>query len=386
MQRSAMYFAILVLIVSACRLAIADRAFSAERLVFRRDGEQHAITGKVLVTAEDGGKLLLAPDGALWAVEPDEMVRQETVAEPFRPLSADELEQELRAELPDGFEIHKTANYLICYNTTRPYAQWCGALFERLHRAFHNFWERRGFELETPSFPLVAVVFADRNSYEAYAKPELGDGVGSIIGYYSLRSNRITTYDLTGVQALRRPQQHRSSADTINQILSQPKASPLVATVIHEATHQIAFNCGLQTRYADVPLWLSEGIAMYFETPDLRSSKGWRGIGAVNRPRLYRFRRDLSKRDSESLVSLVSEDTRLRNPRTAASAYAEAWALTNYLIRRHPKEFVAYSKMLSEKGRLLWDKPEERLAEFQKHFGDIEELERNLVRQMRALR
>ena len=50
----------------------------------------------------------------------------------------------------------------------------------------------------------------------------------------------------------------------------------VTVTVIHEATHQIAFNCGLHTRYADNPLWLTEGMALYFETPDLRSRSGWR--------------------------------------------------------------------------------------------------------------
>ena len=44
-----------------------------------------------------------------------------------------------------------------------------------------------------------------------------------------------------------------------------------MATIVHEATHQIAFNCGMQQRYADIPLWLCEGMAVYFEAPDLAS-------------------------------------------------------------------------------------------------------------------
>ena len=68
----------------------------------------------------------------------------------------------------------------------------------------------------------------------------------------------------------------------------------MVATIIHEATHQLAFNRGLQARFADVPLWVSEGIALYFETPDLRNSRGWQTVGAVNRVRLDRFRQYLT--------------------------------------------------------------------------------------------
>ena len=66
------------------------------------------------------------------------------------------------------------------------------------------------------------------------------------------------------------------------EILARPEAAGLVATVVHEATHQMAFNCGLHARLAPVPVWVSEGIATYFETPDLRSRTGWRGIGGVN--------------------------------------------------------------------------------------------------------
>ena len=73
-----------------------------------------------------------------------------------------------------------------------------------------------------------------------------------------------------------------------------------MATIIHEATHQLAFNCGMQNRYADIPLWLSEGIAIYFETPDLRNKRGWRSIGSVNRVRLAEFRRYLRSRPSDS--------------------------------------------------------------------------------------
>ena len=34
-----------------------------------------------------------------------------------------------------------------------------------------------------------------------------------------------------------------------------------VATIIHEATHQLAYNSGMQRRYADNPMWVSEGLA-----------------------------------------------------------------------------------------------------------------------------
>ena len=164
---------------------------------------------------------------------------------------------------------------------------------------------------------------------------------------------------------------HRAASPAqINRIVAQPEVEALVATIIHEATHQIAFNSGLQTRFADIPLWVSEGIAVYFETPDLQSDKGWRTIGAVNSSRLSRFREYLPNRPATSLKSLISDDKRMRDRARALDAYAEAWALNYYLIRQHPKKYINYLQMLSEKKQLFWDDPEIRLKEFQAAFGD----------------
>ena len=139
--------------------------------------------------------------------------------------------------------------------------------------AFRNYWTKRGFDLSEPQFPLVAVVFADRAAYLKYSRGELGDAAESIIAYFSLDTNRMTMYDLTGTERGGRGG-HGGSAAQINQILARPEAQLTVATIVHEATHQIAFNSGLHARLSDCPKWFSEGIAVYFETPDLHSAKG----------------------------------------------------------------------------------------------------------------
>ncbi len=73
-----------------------------------------------------------------------------------------------------GFEIHNTVHYLICYNTSKAYAQWCGALFERLYLAFTTFFEHHGFKLHAPEMPLVVLIFADRDGFARYTADELG--------------------------------------------------------------------------------------------------------------------------------------------------------------------------------------------------------------------
>jgi hypothetical protein len=359
-------------------------AHGVDHVSIMRDGQPIHISGKVLVEAQDGGLLVIDSARKLWAITPDEITHHEKDETEFEVFDDEAMAKHLQTELTGRFRIHKTAHYVICYNTSKAYAEWCGALFERLYRAFGTYWKNRGFQLDEPKWPLVALVFGDRQSYTRYAQPELGDAAGSIPGYFSLRSNRVTMYDLTGAD---RVLTGISSAAQVNRILSRPEAEHTVATIIHEATHQLAFNRGLQTRYADIPLWVSEGLAIYFETPDLRSSKGWRNIGGVNRVRLNEFRRYHQNRPQNSLVTLISDDQRFHSTRTAPDAYAEAWALSYFLIRKHPKEYLQYTKLMAKKKRLLYDSPEERRQQFQEVFGaDLERLDREFLRYIRSIR
>ncbi len=368
-------------------LMLTSEGAALEHISFERNGQQQHLSGRVVVESQDGGVLLMTSDGALWAVQPEEIVRRKTDAAPFRLLSRAELAKQLLAEMPAGFATYDTAHYLICYNTSKAYAQWCGALYERLYRAFFTYWTQRGFELRDSEAPLVAIVFADRPTYIRYATQDLGEGAEAVIGYYNMRSNRVVMYDLTGVEGASTRADFTTSAAHINRILSRPQAERTVATIIHEATHQIAFNCGFQQRYADIPLWVSEGVAVYFETPDLESTKGWRRIGGVNRERLLQFRQYLRNRPSDSLVTLLANSKRLRNTETAPDAYAEAWALNYFLLRRRSQEYHKYLRMLSQKKPLINDTDEERLAAFQAAFGaDLETLDREFIAYMRDVR
>ncbi len=232
----------------------------------------------------------------------------------------------------------------------------------------------------------MVVVFADRNAYVRHARPEVGDNVEQIVGYYHLRTNRVTMYDLTAVEAWRRPGDARESPGAINRLLARPQAAEAVTTIVHEATHQIAFNTGVHRRFSDVPLWLGEGLAMYFETPDLTSQKGWRQIGAVNYPRLARLRGFAAERPADSLATLVATDDRFRDSRQGLDAYAESWGLVYFLARKYPAKFRAYLRQIAEKPYLVWDTPETRLAEFQQAFGDLATLDDEFLRYLGKVR
>jgi hypothetical protein len=359
-----------------------DHASDVVKLEFVRDGRPRDVEGRIVIEAADGGMLVEADDGVLWTVEGDDVRRRQAVDSPFEPMSRDQLAEKMLAELPGEFRVHTTPHYVVCYNTSRAYAQWTSSLLERLYKAFTNYWQKQGLEIRESEFPLPVLVFAERQMYDAASREDLPTGTGNIVGFYSLRSNRVNMFDLTGVEALRGANNRRGSLREINQMLSQPAAVPLVSTIVHEATHQIAFNCGLQTRFADIPLWICEGMAVYFEAPDLASTRGWRGIGRVNYPRLNRFQNNLPNWNDETLERLLSGDDRFRNPQTAIDAYADAWALNYYLIRYKSKEYADYLQTLSEKRPLVRDDAETRMEEFGDHFGDLRRLEQDFLRQM----
>ncbi|HEY3964903.1 MAG TPA: DUF1570 domain-containing protein [Planctomycetaceae bacterium] len=354
-----------------------------ERLKWRSDDMQpHEVAGKILAEAEDGGLLLVGQDGRLWTIEKPQLTSRENAQEPFRPLGQAILAKQLQAELGGGFEVVVTRHYVICTSARRPYAQWCGALFERLYLSFHNYWKQRGLKLAEPEFPLVALVFAGEREFATFATKDAGADAATAKGYYSIGTNRMVLYDLTAADA----KPIGDSSDIDRQVAAVPYN---IATVIHEATHQIAFNSGMHTRYADNPLWLVEGMAMYFETPDLSSKTGWKTAGAVNDERLRQFRGFISagRRKPDSLTMLISSDARFNDADQAADAYAEAWALSFYLIRTRKEAYVKYLNSLAAKPRLVIDTPAERLADFKAAFGDdLKQIETELMKHVKRLK
>ncbi|MDA0588729.1 MAG: DUF1570 domain-containing protein [Planctomycetota bacterium] len=381
---SAVMFAAVVLLVSAV-LALAPNATAQDtpatplptsdplvRVRLRDAADQETtVDGRLLVRAKDGGLLVEARSGRLWTVTPDRLVEETAVeGKLFSPLTKEELGEHLIEELREAgnksdFLIHTTDHYVVCTDTSQAYAEWCGGLLERLHKAFGVFWTARDLEVREPEFPLPVVILKTQTEFAELAAFDRTPGSAKGAGYFLITGNRIVLYDLTATE-------QQTPAKTVSDVFRRVQSVPgSVATVVHEATHQIAFNSGLHTRYADNPIWMTEGMAMYFETPDLKSQRGWQTIGRLNRHRKSQFLDFVAKRrKADSLESLIGSDARFREPDTQLDAYGEAWALSYFLIRTKPRQYSAWLKLIAEKPPLQFDSPEERLSLFLSEFGD----------------
>jgi hypothetical protein len=328
------------------------------------DTGEPTIRGRELIVAQDGSTLVRKADQRLQLLSGDQIRRRQPV-DPEPPLPPRDLGRRLIADLPSGFDFLLTRHYLVCFDTNRSYAQWCAALFERLHGGFMTYWKRFAIDLSSPPEPLIVVIFADRRRYEAAAAVHLGKAAASVVGYYDQLDNRVTTFDITGSDLLADARLQSAGRAGLD-ILASPAASSLIATLVHEATHQLAFNSGLHRRLAPIPVWVSEGIATYFEAPDLTSSTGWRGIGRANPPRRERF---LTAASGPLLEALVQGDEPFRQTSTALDAYAHAWALIHFLLTTKRESCSRYMAMLAEKQPLAEEPDEQRIREFVQSFG-----------------
>jgi len=374
------YNSISLILALLITVLLAAGEASADKLKLKISGKLISLEGEILIEAQDNGLFFQQNNGKIWFVEPEQI--QEKVVEDkiVEPISKKELGEQLLKELPGGFRIYETKHYVIAYQTELAYARWVGGLYEsRLYHSFEKYWEKRKkFKLTEPKFPLPVIVFSTQAQFQQQVDREFGPGQ-KMLAYYGIQSNRVTLYDLTAGQ--KSPNQPLDNDRRIDEVLSSPAAKPMVATMIHEATHQLIFNRGMQTRYAESPLWLNEGLANFFEAPSRKGrGRGWVGPGEIFEQRLFRYRKLLQTNQTPTIESLVLDNKRFNTPETFLDAYAEAWALNHYLLNKKPKEFVAYLNHMAKKKALDEDPPAKRLIEFKQFFGDIGELEADLYK------
>jgi hypothetical protein len=297
---------------------------------------------------------LLGRDGRLWQFDPHEVTEFHKTAQHFSPLSVSAIRAMLLGELGSAYEVSGTGHYMVAH----PQGQrdiWAPR-FEQQYREFLHYFAVRGFHPREPEFPLIGIVTATRAEFERYSAQQGAPVGGGTLGYYSPQSNRILLYDLAGGRES--PRDWRRNA----------------ATVIHEATHQMAFNTGVHDRCAPPPLWVAEGLATLFEAPGVYDSEAHpERRDRINRDRYQHFIRAVAPRHRPELLSgMVASDQWFHTD--PADAYAEAWALTFYLVETQPLKYADYLARTAA----------QRAADFAAVFGsDVPMLEAQFLRFMK---
>ncbi len=302
--------------------------------------------------------LLLARDGRLWDFSPRESRNFRKVSSSFSSYSTSEMRAALERELRGKLVITSTGHYLVAHPKGKE--AWAQR-FEQLYRSCIHYFGMREMRVTEPAFPLVAVVWGNRADFERYAAEQGSPVRDGVLGYYSPTSNRVMLYD----------------QDWGNRRLSSLFND---STIIHEATHQIAFNTGVHNRFSPTPSWLAEGLGSMFEAtgvwdwqryPDRRDR--------VNRLRLIEFRMwQKSGRAAGNFAQLLASDRQFSTNPTVS--YAEAWAWVFFLTERYPRKFADYVRRVSAREDFGAYSTAERINDFSAVFGsDLRMLEKHCL-------
>ena len=83
----------------------------------------------------------------------------------------------------------------------------------------------------------------------------------------------------------------------------------------------------------------------------------------------------------------MTDDSRFRDPKTSADAYAGAWALNYYLLRVRREQYVKYLQEMAQLPPLAEQPGAERLGQFRRAFGeDLQRFDEDFIRYMRQVR
>lgn len=340
-------FACAVLLVDACTVEAGGPAdFMLETHI-----EGKKLFGQPLFW-DRTNMCLMSRDGAYHIFANKTAKNSRKVKRDFFPYTSVEMKQNIRKEFGHSFEVSSSEHFVVVH--PKGGREWADRM-ESLYRTFISSMRVRGITLAKPQVTMVAVVFRNRGEYAKYFADRGRDRPANTLGHYEEDSNRVYLFDDGG-------------------------SVTNMQTVIHEATHQTAYNVGVHQRRAEQPRWLVEGLAMMFETPGMREAWSTQSRGSrVNQYRLDYFREYLERRPADALVRLIANDQSFRA--TALDAYAEAWVLSFYLFETRSHDYSRYLARVASRPPFSVYSDRARVADFRSAFGeDLQVIERQMLR------
>lgn len=349
-------------------------------LIGREIADYRTISGEgKYVFEDDRGILRMIPGSEIELIEdaPDS-----TLGELRKKIS-----EELLDEFGDGFSTKTSEQHAFVYDCSDGYAEWCIRLFENLSEGFERYAKSHSIELNDRAEPMVVVIFATKADFMRYASKETPNA-DQVAAYYNMETNRVVLYDLSQTEGTyaASTRRRREYLET-KEFLSRPNAEFNVATIVHEATHQIAFNRGLFQRTGPFALWTVEGLSLLFETPNGKASQGgwgYRSNFPKNERQLAFFEYFMKRSIPKDLLRDLIRQEKFMND--IQGSYSTSWALFYYMHKKRPKALAAYMKEIANRPPGIDYAPEERVEDFEKFFGDNwEKLTESLLRFVKRL-
>jgi hypothetical protein len=272
--------------------------------------------------------------------------------------------------------------------------------------------ERRGLPAADPGVRHLAILFSDEDAFRRFAREVDGQSLATTLGYYQPSGRRLQLFDPESTDAVRAADAMiakneaaiSARQDAVNRMrssrLSRQEAAVaqrevdqaraklasqraqreaavddnLKVVVVHEAAHQLLFECGAQSPGGLNPLWLAEGLAVGYETDDVRRPGG---PSSMRDERFGVFRKSLLDNGLMPVRLLVG--TRVMpsggGAQTALQAqedfYAQSCMLVRWCMLERPAEFKAF--LASCRAAKPGDAPE---AVFESCFGPIDGVQR----------
>jgi hypothetical protein len=323
------------------------------------------VEGQPLYHSPDLAQMMLR-DGRLFEFRPSDVVSIRKSASSFRSYSDGQMRSRLAGEFGNQFEITGTGNYLVVY--PRGQKDLWAQRFEDLHRDFVHYFAVRGFKIGEPEFPLIGVVWPSAEEFRRHAIRS-GANIGpNVVGYYSPTTNRVHLYDAMKGKHDRSGLQQTAS------------------TIIHEVTHQTAFNTGIHTRFAGTPMWVAEGLGTLFEARGVYSSRQYpHQSDRINRERLRSYKARAKDLADGFVMDMISSDQIFQTD--PELAYAQAWALTFHLVETQPHRYSKYLAITAERKSGEIYSAAARVADFSSVFGDNYRMhEARLTRYMEGIK
>lgn len=336
-----------------------------------------------------------------------------------RPLASEsEPYEKARQALPDRFVEHETRRFVVFSDAPTSATRDQAERMERVHHQFQRFASRLDLRPLPLRHKLVCVLFHKREDYQAFAREHDGVVDPWIAGYYSPANDRVVFYDIESnpslTQARTKLEQmrtrmasldvrlglaerngRRGEAEGLRRNLARYRQhiaseqlrvdefarQSSIATITHEATHQLLFHTSVQSPYIQYPIWISEGLATSFETgrpqdafgPDqefLPRREGFRALLLQDRL--------IDIRDLASITDLSRCDDEY-----VRMVYHHSYALVTWMSRFRKAELRNYL-MLMRKEPPGQPKPRRHLEIFEEAFGDLEQLGRSWLRHERS--